>query len=372
MFSINVNSNEIDNETHQVYKNVLPLTYIIKTINEDNGLTISHGSGVMISEDGYILTNHHVISSYFSANFIDIKKDVNLKLLVENVKGEKYNDITLVDFNIIKDIAVLKINNVKGMTYIPIAKSNPKLSSSIYSLGNPSYIGTIIERGIFNGKNKDPKYLNKDQNIFYGEINAGMSGGPIVDKDSNMIGLNVASYGNSMGLFVSLKSIKDIIVKIPNSKDTDLTELLKQQLVEKTNMSLNTLFTNNTSGGNYKGYKYKIPNLNYCKTTGDYLYYCLNDKYDIYARIEDYKVNKKDIIDITESKYYQVDNYHIYIIRMTNSININDINILYYRVVAKKRISNNKNIMYTFDFSLKEGDDFKALLNKFFSQIGVI
>ena len=152
------------------------------------------GSGVIIDEDGYLITNDHVVRR---ADKIQIQlatsKDVyEAKLIASDAKN---------------DIALLKINAPAGTKFTPI-KFAPDddllLGETVLALGNPFGLGGSVSRGILSSKSRIRPTAGQDLEIpnclqTDAAINPGNSGGPLVNLRGELIGVNVAVLEQSGG-----------------------------------------------------------------------------------------------------------------------------------------------------------------------------
>lgn len=138
--------------------------------------TESHGSGTVISQDGYILTNAHVCGS-----------DTVLKIRFKN--GDE-STATLIRMNIDEDLALLKFDNKNKIPGLVLMKDNSDVtvSDEIYVVGTPAdlTLGQSISRGLISGERviKKRKLYQTDA-----AINGGNSGGAMLDKKGNVIGI---------------------------------------------------------------------------------------------------------------------------------------------------------------------------------------
>jgi S1-C subfamily serine protease len=138
--------------------------------------TESHGSGTVISQDGYILTNAHVCGS-----------DTVLKIRFKN--GDE-TTATLLRMNIDEDLALLKFDNKNKIPGLILMKDNSDVtvSDEIYVVGTPAdlTLGQSISRGLISGERviKKRKLYQTDA-----AINGGNSGGAMLDKKGNVIGI---------------------------------------------------------------------------------------------------------------------------------------------------------------------------------------
>lgn len=147
------------------------------------------GSGFVITQDGYILTNYHVI-------------DGATKIKVSFVDGASY-DATLVGGEEENDIAVLKID-ATGLKPVVIGDSdNIKVGEQVVAIGNP--LGELtysMTQGIVSAKDRSITMQNGDvMNMIQTDtaINSGNSGGPLFDMYGQVIGITSAKLSNSSG-----------------------------------------------------------------------------------------------------------------------------------------------------------------------------
>jgi len=155
--------------------------------------SFSLGSGVIIDEDGYILTNFHVVRR---ATRIQVKlwdgREFDADRIVENAGT---------------DVALLRIRVKPGekFTAIKLAPDNDLLlGETVLALGNPYGLGGSVTKGILSSKNRRPAKGDEPLNVedwlqTDAAINPGNSGGPLVNLRGELIGLNVAVYREERG-----------------------------------------------------------------------------------------------------------------------------------------------------------------------------
>lgn len=148
---------------------------------------ISLGSGVVIDEDGYLLTNDHVVRR---AQTIGIQFNT----------GTNLYEATVVASDSKRDVALLKLKSKPGEKFKAIRMAREDdllLGETVLALGNPFGLGGSVSRGILSSKSRTmpqegapldiPNWLQTDA-----PINPGNSGGPLVNLKGELIGLNVA------------------------------------------------------------------------------------------------------------------------------------------------------------------------------------
>jgi len=160
-------------------------------LNDDSNdkLTIGTGSGVIVSSDGYILTNYHVIEK---ASEIEITTNDNKSYIAE-----------LIGSDINSDIAVLKITNVSDFPYVRFANSDEtQVGEWVLAVGNPFNLTSTVTAGIISAKSRDLNdYDSKNQSFIQTDaaVNSGNSGGALVNINGDLIGINTAIQSNNAG-----------------------------------------------------------------------------------------------------------------------------------------------------------------------------
>lgn len=174
------------------------------------------GSGFIISPDGYIVTNNHVIS-LDNENAADA---VTVKL----ANGNQYN-ARIVGRDPDSDVAVLKINSPTPLPFVPFGDSTKARAGDwVIAIGNPFGLGGTVTSGIISsvyrntGTGAYDHYIQTDASI-----NSGNSGGPMFDMRGNVIGINnwiVAPSGGSIGIGFAIPSsiAKPIVDKLMAGK----------------------------------------------------------------------------------------------------------------------------------------------------------
>ncbi len=151
------------------------------------------GSGVIASEQGYILTNHHVIDS---VDQIEVALSDSRKVPAKVVGTDPETDL-----------AVLKID-VKKLPSITFAKTDQlRVGDVVLAIGNPFGVGQTITLGIVSGLGRSQLGITVFENFIQTDaaINPGNSGGALVDASGNLVGINTAIYsrdrtGASIGI----------------------------------------------------------------------------------------------------------------------------------------------------------------------------
>ncbi|TCV83725.1 Do family serine endopeptidase [Sulfurirhabdus autotrophica] len=147
----------------------------------------SLGSGVIVSSQGYILTNHHVVES---ADEIQVALADGQSIPAQIVGTDPDTDL-----------AVLKVN-LKNLPAITFGHSeNAKVGDVALAIGNPFGVGQTVTMGIISALGRSHLGINTFENFIQTDaaINPGNSGGALVDSSGNLIGVNSAIYSRSGG-----------------------------------------------------------------------------------------------------------------------------------------------------------------------------
>ncbi len=173
------------------------------------------GSGIIISEDGYILTNNHIVSSSSNSAFYEVSE-------AKSVTVYLFNDTTPYEAEIIgtdaqTDLAVIKIDKT-GLTPAELGDSSAvKIGEFAMAIGNPLGLKSTVTSGIISAvdreitSNDGTKYVLLQTDA---AINAGNSGGALVNSQGQVIGINTlkisATGVENMGFAIPINSTIDI------------------------------------------------------------------------------------------------------------------------------------------------------------------
>jgi serine protease DegQ len=145
------------------------------------------GSGVIVSEDGYILTNHHVVEA---ADEIQIALSDGTTLDAKAVGTDPETDL-----------AVLKVerNDLPAITFA--SSETQRVGDLVLAIGNPFGVGQTVTMGIISALGRSHLGINTFENYIQTDaaINPGNSGGALVDGNGNLVGVNTAIFSRSGG-----------------------------------------------------------------------------------------------------------------------------------------------------------------------------
>ncbi len=168
------------------------------------------GSGVVVSTDGLVLTNNHVVES---ADAIEVAFHDGRKTRARLVGADPESDL-----------AVLRVADSTGLTPITFADSEAlRVGDVVLAIGNPFGVGQTVTSGIVSALGRSHLGINTFENFIQTDaaINPGNSGGALVDSNGHLVGINTAIYsqsGGSMGIGFAIpvslaKNVMEQIIK---------------------------------------------------------------------------------------------------------------------------------------------------------------
>ena len=192
--------NDYSNTSIEVADKVLPsivgieIEYTITSaFYSQSSTATASGSGVIITEDGYILTNNHVVNSAADYGFYSLS-EAN-KIIVYLYNDETEYEAKIVGCDEITDLAVIKIEK-DDLKPVKIGNSEElKIGQFVMAVGNPLGLQSTVTTGVVSALDREIE--DEDGKSFVmiqtdAAINSGNSGGALVDADGNLIGINSA------------------------------------------------------------------------------------------------------------------------------------------------------------------------------------
>jgi putative serine protease PepD len=175
------------------------------------------GSGFIISDDGFVITNNHVVDG---ADAITVK-----------FADGTEEPATVVGTSPTHDIAVVKIKDIHGATPLPLADSSTlQVGDPVLAIGNALDLGDspTVTLGIVSAKDRtiDTQAENGGSEHLTGliqtdaAINPGNSGGPLVNAAGQVVGINSAGVpgANNIGFAIDINTVKDVITQLEQGK----------------------------------------------------------------------------------------------------------------------------------------------------------
>lgn len=209
----------IENATNSVV-GISKIKNIGETVFSKDGVSqMGIGSGVIVSESGFILTNEHVSGGKGSSCFVTMEdgKDYNASVI--------WSDSSL-------DLSIIRIN-MKCINYAKLGDSDMiSVGESVYAIGNP--IGFEFQKtvtsGIISALNRTINFKENDKEVYMSNliqtdatINPGNSGGPLINVSGEIVGINTVKITSAegIGFAVPINIVKPIISKLESEGKFD-------------------------------------------------------------------------------------------------------------------------------------------------------
>ena len=213
-------------DSAEVAKKVAPAVVLIKGTTNDGGDAL--GTGFLVSSDGKIATNLHVIQ--------DLRK-----VGVQLASGEKFDSFSVVAFDQRKDIAIIKIPGF-DLPFVPLGNSNNvQVGEPVLIVGSPLGLQGSVTTGVISSIRDDPsgaglKVLQTDA-----AANPGNSGGPLVNRQSEVIGLVTFKIkgGENLNFAIPVNYLRGLMDSPPS---TMTLETLRARLADEPDVFKSDVF----------------------------------------------------------------------------------------------------------------------------------
>lgn len=169
------------------------------------------GSGVVVTKDGYILTNNHVIND---ADAITVKFADGRQVKAKVVGSDPETDLAILKVDKQPDLAVIAIGDSEAL----------KVGDLVFAIGNPFGVGQTATHGIVSATHRTDLGITTFENYIQTDaaINPGNSGGALIDINGNLVGINNSIYSRSggfqgIGFAIPINLAKDVMSELINT-----------------------------------------------------------------------------------------------------------------------------------------------------------
>ncbi len=204
----------------------------VRTVEAESGAKRGLGTGFRVGPRE-IATNYHVI-----ADLVLEPERYRVELARDEEQGEP---LTLLGFDVVNDLAILRSEN-PGTAQLTLHSGALRQGERVFALGNPYDIGMSIVEGTYNGRHR---HTRNERIHFTGALNPGMSGGPALLANGEVMGMNVASAGESVAFLVPAERVRSLLerVRAPGYEPpADWHAALRDQLWQYQQLYLEDLF----------------------------------------------------------------------------------------------------------------------------------
>ena len=176
--------------------------------------SLAQGSGFFISEDGFVVTNNHVVED---------AEDITVTM----EDGEKF-DAKMIGSDPRTDLALIKVTdgNGKKFPFVNMSEKYPRVGDWVLAVGNPFGLGGTVTAGIVSARSRDIGSGPYDYLQIDAAVNRGNSGGPSFDLDGNVVGVNTAIFspsGGNVGIAFAVPAalVKEVIADLKDDGSVD-------------------------------------------------------------------------------------------------------------------------------------------------------
>ena len=193
----------------RIYERTRPRLLQVRTLLKTQDSQSSVGSGFLIDDEDHLITNYHVVSQY-------ALQPGRHRLVYATVDG-KHGALQLLAIDVVHDLALLKavepaaLAGRGAVALRPQAEPLPR-GARIYAMGNPLDVGFAVAEGSYNG----PVERSFLPTLFFGgSLSSGMSGGPALDEQGRLVGVNVAARrdGEQVSFLVPADPVRALIAR---------------------------------------------------------------------------------------------------------------------------------------------------------------
>lgn len=171
----------------------------VRILENFSGNKAAVGSGFAVDGQGLAVTNYHVV-----APLLWRPGDYRAEAVLSD-GGTR--EVSLHALDIVHDLALIRVSG-PPLAPFALAETLPLKGTRLYAIGNPKDLGVTIIEGTYSGALEESLY---EKLHFTGSINPGMSGGPVIDGEGNLVGVCEATEGNQIGYLVPERFVRDML-----------------------------------------------------------------------------------------------------------------------------------------------------------------
>ena len=221
--------------TSDVFRRFADRVVKIQVMEAGSSAKSTIGSGFLVNGEGHVVTNYHVVSSV-------IVTPERYRAEVIDASGTA-RAAKVLAIDVVHDLAVLDAG-LRGRQPFVLAPAAVPQGNRLFSLGHPRDLGLSIVEGTHNGLLTHTLYPRIH---LTGSLNPGMSGGPTIDEQGRVVGVNVSTAGNQVSFLVPADRVAALLARVAASRDrTPSLMQVGRQLREHQDVYLRDLFDSTT------------------------------------------------------------------------------------------------------------------------------
>jgi len=214
---------QVDTQYSELFESLQAGLYTVEVVDRISNNKNAQGSGFIVAEDGVLATNYHVVSEF-------VLDSERYSLRYRDAAGTT-GALEVLEVDVVHDLALVRFADgvtPEGVQPFILSESEPRIGEAVLALGNPYDIGISLVPGTYNGllENQYRKNIH-----FTGALNPGMSGGPAVTTNGEVIGINVAGAGNSVSFLVPVANLEKLLSRAPDWPSS--LEAMRSRVVQR-------------------------------------------------------------------------------------------------------------------------------------------
>jgi hypothetical protein len=174
----------------------------IQVVESGSAAKSTLGSGFFVSDDGLVVTNYHVISKL-------VTDSARHRAELTDTRGNTHA-VRVLAIDVVHDLAVVRFEGAPS-GHFDVRRVELDQGERLYAMGHPHDLGLTIAEGTYNG---ELKYVLYPKILFSGSLNPGMSGGPAIDAQGNVVGVNVSTAGNAISFLVPADRVLALLDRV--------------------------------------------------------------------------------------------------------------------------------------------------------------
>jgi serine protease Do len=191
----------------------------IQVVESGSAAKSTLGSGFFVGDRGLVITNYHVISRL-------VTDSARHRAELTDTRGATH-PVRVLAIDVVHDLAVVQFDGTPA-TWFDIRPVALDQGERLYALGHPLDLGLTIAEGTYNG---ELKYVLYPKILFSGALNPGMSGGPTIDAQGRVVGVNVSTAGNEISFLVPVDRVLALLRRVDEGRASG-SALLKEAALQ--------------------------------------------------------------------------------------------------------------------------------------------
>ena len=221
-------------EARTTFERTHDAIYQIRVMDTAANNKTSTGTGFVVSSNGLVATNYHVVSSA-----VNTPDKYRIELLQED--ETTVHLATVVNIDVVNDLALLTVDTL-STTALALADEGSRQGDTVYAIGYPFDLGVTVVPGTYNGL---APHSASERVHFTGSLNPGMSGGPAFNTEGQIIGINVATAGNQVSFLVPAARLRALLDTTALDQPLELRDTMRQQLMRNSERMIEQMLAGN-------------------------------------------------------------------------------------------------------------------------------